>query len=203
MDYILETISVGPMEVNCYILECKSTREAVIIDPGADYDKIKKRLGEIEAMPKYILNTHGHADHIGANGGFGLPVLIHRLDAAFLKNPIKNLSAQFGLTVSSPKANRLLEDKDKINIGDLVLEIIHTPGHTPGSVSIKCDDIVFTGDTLFCEGIGRTDFSYASEKDLFKSLREKLLVLPDSTKIYPGHGSASTIGYEKEHNPFL
>lgn len=203
MDYILETICVGPMEVNCYILGCKRTRQAVIIDPGDDVEKIKKRLEEVGLKPKFILNTHGHADHIGANGGLGLAVMIHRADATFLKNPVKNLSAQFGLTVSSPKPDRLLEDNEKINIGDLVLEVIHTPGHTPGSISIKCDDLVFTGDTLFCEGVGRTDFSYSSEKGLFKSIREKLLILPDSTKVYPGHGPASTIGHEKANNPFL
>lgn len=203
MDYILETIPVGLMEVNCYIFEDKRTCEAVIIDPGAEYDKIKKRLAEIKVSPKYIINTHGHADHIGANGEFGLPVLIHKLDAPFLKDPMKNLSNTFGLDVFSPKADRLLEDKDVINIGDLALEVIHTPGHTPGSISIKCNDLVFTGDILFCEGIGRTDFPYASEKDLFKSLRERLLVLPDSTRIYPGHGPASTIGHERKHNPFL
>lgn len=203
MDYILETICVGPLEVNCYILGCKRTSEAVIIDPGDDFEKIKKRLEEIGLKPKFILNTHGHADHIGANGRFGLPVMIHRADVTFLKNPVKNLSAQFGLTVSSPKSDRLLEDKEKINVGDLVLEVIHTPGHTPGSISFKCDDMVFTGDTLFCEGVGRTDFSYSSEKDLFKSIHEKLLILPDSTKVYPGHGPASTIGHEKANNPFL
>lgn len=203
MDYILEIIPVGLMEVNCYILGDKRTREAVIIDPGADYDRIKERLERIKVLPKYVLDTHGHADHIGANGQFKLPILIHRLDALFLSDPKKNLSTMFGLDVVSPNAERTLEDKDVINIGDLALEVIHTPGHTPGSISIKCNDLVFTGDTLFCEGVGRTDFPYASEKDLSKSLRERLLVLPDSTRIYPGHGPASTIGHERERNPFL
>lgn len=203
MDYILETIHVGLIEVNCYILGDKRTREAVIIDPGADYDRIKERLERIKVLPKYVLDTHGHADHIGANGQFKLPILIHKLDALFLSDPEKNLSTMFGLDVVSPNAERLLEDKDVINIGDLALEVIHTPGHTPGSISIKCNDLVFTGDTLFCEGVGRTDLPCASEKDLSKSLRERLLVLPDSTRIYPGHGPASTIGHEREHNPFL
>lgn len=191
------------MEVNCYILGCDRTKEAVIIDPGADCDKIKNRLEEMKVSAKYILNTHGHGDHIGVNEKFGLPVLIHQLDAPFLKNSIKNLSAMFGFNVSSPNANRLLEDRDIVKVGNLSLEIIHTPGHTPGSISIKCDNIVFTGDTLFCEGVGRTDLPYASEKDLFNSIREKLLILPDSTRIYPGHGPASTIGHERKHNPFL
>lgn len=203
MDYILETILVGLTQVNCYILADKRTREAVIIDPGADYDRIKERLERIKVLPKYVLDTHGHADHIGANGQFKLPILIHRLDALFLSDPEKNLSTMFGLDVVSPNAERLLEDKDVINIGDLALEVIHTPGHTPGSISIRAKNLVFTGDTLFCEGVGRTDFPYASEKDLFKSLRERLLVLPDSTRIYPGHGPDSTIGHERERNPFL
>ena len=107
------------------------------------------------------------------------------------------------MTISSPPANRALEDGDKLYVGDLLLEVIHTPGHTPGSISVKCEDLVFTGDALFNEGIGRTDFPYSSEKDLLRSIREKLLVLPDSTKVYPGHGAATTIGYEKTHNPFL
>jgi len=203
MRYILETVTVGPVEMNCYILGCAKTLEAVIIDPGAEDGEIKGRLSSKRLSARYIINTHGHADHIGANGRFGLPVMIHRSDVPFLSNPEKNLSAILGMTISSPPANRALEDGDKLYVGDLLLEVIHTPGHTPGSISVKCEDLVFTGDALFNEGIGRTDFPYSSEKDLLRSIREKLLVLPDSTKVYPGHGAATTIGYEKTHNPFL
>ncbi len=199
----METITVGPMEVNCYILGCAKTLEAVIIDPGAEDDRIKGRLNRDKLSARYIINTHGHADHIGANGKFGLPVMIHRSDIPFLNSPAKNLSAMLGMTISSPPADRALEDGDKLYVGDLILEVIHTPGHTPGSISVKCGDIVFTGDALFNEGIGRTDFPYGSEEDLLKSIRKKLLILPDSTKVYPGHGAATTIGYEKTHNPFL
>lgn len=203
MRYILETITVGPVEVNCYILGCSRTLEAVIIDPGAEDGRIKGRLSGNNLSAKYIINTHGHADHIGANGRFDLPVMIHKSDASFLSNPVKNLSMMLGMPISSPPASRVLEDGEKLYVGDLLLEVIHTPGHTPGSVSIRCEDLVFTGDALFNEGLGRTDFPYSSEEDLLKSIREKLLVLPDSTKVYPGHGAATTIGYEREHNPFI
>ncbi len=203
MKYILETITVGPVEVNCYILGCSRTLEAVIIDPGDEDGRIKGRLSGNNLSAKYIINTHGHADHIGANGKFDLPVMIHKSDAPFLSNPVKNLSAMLGMPISSPPASRVLEDGEKLYVGDLLLEVIHTPGHTPGSVSIRCEDMVFTGDALFNEGMGRTDFPYSSEEDLLESIREKLLVLPDSTKVYPGHGAATTIGYEKDHNPFL
>ncbi|MDP2943196.1 MAG: MBL fold metallo-hydrolase [Candidatus Omnitrophota bacterium] len=203
MRYILEAVAVGPVEVNCYILGCAKTLEAVIIDPGAEDGKIKGRLSRNRLSARYIINTHGHADHIGANGRFGLPIMIHRSDVPFFSNPAKNLSAILGMAISSPPASRVLEDGDKLYVGDLLLEVIHTPGHTPGSISVKCEDLVFTGDALFNEGIGRTDFPYSSEEDLLRSIREKLLVLPDSTKVYPGHGAATTIGYEKEHNPFI
>lgn len=203
MRYILETVTVGPVEMNCYILACGKTLEAVIIDPGAEDDKIKGRLNGKGLSARYIINTHGHADHIGANGRFDLPVMIHGSDVPFLSNPAKNLSAMLGIEIFSPPPSRVLEDGDKLYVGSLLLEIIHTPGHTPGSISVKCEDMVFTGDALFNEGIGRTDFPYSSEKALLKSIREKLLVLPDSTKVYPGHGAATTIGYEKEHNPYI
>jgi hydroxyacylglutathione hydrolase len=201
--YILETVTVGPIEANCYILACERTLEAVIIDPGADDDKIKRRLSKKGLLARYIINTHGHADHIGANRRFGLPVMIHRSDVPFLSSSAMNLSAILGMAISSPPPDRVLEDGDKLNAGDLLLEIIHTPGHTPGSISVRCEDLVFTGDALFNESIGRTDFPYSSGEDLLRSIREKLFVLPDSTKVYPGHGAATTIGHERGHNPFL
>ncbi len=203
MKYILETITVGPLEVNCYILGCSRTLEAVIIDPGAEDGRIKERLSGNNLSAKFIINTHGHADHIGANGRFDLPIMIHKSDVPFLSDPVKNFSMMLGMPISSPPASRALGDGEKLYVGDLLLEVIHTPGHTPGSVSIRCDDLVFTGDALFNEGMGRTDFPYSSEEDLLRSIREKLLVLPDSTKVYPGHGAATTIGYEREHNPFI
>lgn len=200
---IIESIIVGPNQANCYILACDSTKDAAIIDPGADYSEIKKLIDKLGVNPKFIINTHGHADHIAANKDFKLPVLIHRLDAGFLKNPYKNMSVFFGFWVTSPTPQRLLEDGDEIKLGEIVLKILHTPGHTPGGICIKTDSVVFTGDTLFAGGVGRTDLAGSSEKDLFDSIKNKLLVLGDDVVIYPGHGPSSTIGKEKKTNPFL
>lgn len=197
MRYILRTIPVGPIEANCYILGCARTREALVIDPGAEDAVIKKRLKEDGLTAKSVVNTHGHGDHIGANAKMELPVYIHKADAQMLVNPVKNASLMTGMPVTSPPAAKLLEDGDKINAGDLLLEVIHTPGHTPGSICLKVDDILFTGDTLFAEGVGRTDLPGGSETELMRSIKEKLLVLPDTTKIYPGHGPATTIGLWK------
>lgn len=194
---------VGANQANCYILVCDATKEAVVIDPGAEPGRIKKAITDLGVSPKCIINTHGHADHIGANKDLKLPVMIHSQDADFLKSPYKNLSIFFGFWVTSPSAQCLLEDTDRIDIGKLILEIIHTPGHTPGSICIKVDNVVFTGDTLFDGGVGRTDLAGSSEKDLFDSIKNKLLVLNDSIVIYPGHGGSSTIGRQKQINPFL
>lgn len=198
MKYILKIV---PIAANCYIFGCANTKEAVVIDPGGGDELIKQEISASGLTPVFIINTHGHGDHIGANSKMGLPVYIHVADAQFLTNPLKNLSGILGIPVSSPPASRLLEDGDKIELGDLILEVIHTPGHTPGSICIRCDEIVFTGDTLFAEGVGRTDLEGGSEFRLFKSIRERLFILPDETKVYPGHGPATTIGHEKEYNP--
>ncbi len=200
---ILEKIIVGGMEVNCYLVGSDKTREAAIIDPGDNYPSIKRAIDKLKLTPKFIINTHGHADHIGADDKFNLPIYIHKLDRECLVNPDKNLSAMLGLALSVKSAIKVLEDNDILSLEDLKLEIIHTPGHTPGSICIKVDGVVFTGDTLFLGGVGRTDLPGASEESLFKSIRDKLLVLDNETVIYPGHGPDSTIGREKERNPFL
>jgi glyoxylase-like metal-dependent hydrolase (beta-lactamase superfamily II) len=200
---IIKTLVVGFNEANCYILACDKTKEAAIIDPGADVPLVKKAIEEIHAKPRFIINTHGHADHIAANKDLGLPVMIHSLDAGFLNNPFKNMSAFFGFFVTSPAAGHLLKDAEKITLGEMTLEVVHTPGHTPGSICIKTDSVIFTGDTLFKCGVGRTDLAGSSEKDLFNSIKNKLLVLDDNIAVYPGHGPSSTIGEERKNNPFL
>ena len=191
------------MEANCYIVGDGSTKEVFIIDPGGDYKKIKKALDREGLNAQAVINTHGHGDHIGANGNFDLPVWIHRLDAGFLQDPSKNLSGSFGFLLKTRPASRLLEDGDILDIGGYNLEVIHTPGHTPGSICLKGDGVVFTGDTLFCKGIGRTDFTYGSEEDIMRSIKERLFTLEDSYVIYPGHGPNSTIGEERKNNPFF
>ncbi|MFH1854032.1 MAG: MBL fold metallo-hydrolase [Candidatus Omnitrophota bacterium] len=200
---IIKKITVGPMETNCYIAGDESTREAVVIDPGGDYNKIKKIIGREGLKPIAIINTHGHGDHIIANDEFGLPVWIHRQDADFLGDPSKNLSAEFGLMFRANPAKRLLERGDTLTVGKYSLEVIHTPGHTPGSICLKGDGIIFSGDTLFYEGIGRTDFSYGSQEDILKSIKEKLFTLEDRYVVYPGHGPSTTIGHEKTRNPYI
>lgn len=203
MKYILRRLPVGPVAANCYILGCANTKEAVVIDPGAEDGLIKQEISALDLTAICIINTHGHGDHIGANSKMGLPVFIHAADAKCLTNPLKNMSGILGIPINSPPASRLLEDGDKIDVGDLIFEVIHTPGHTPGSISLRCDGIVFTGDTLFAEGVGRTDLPGGSETEIIKSIRERLFILPDETKVYPGHGPATTIGHEKGHNPFI
>ena len=194
---ILEHIVVGMTEANCYLFGDAQTKEVVIIDPGADADKIKKRIKQNSYLPRLIINTHGHIDHIGANNRFDLPIFIHKDDAAFLDDSSKNLSLWMGSPYKSPPASRLLEDEDEIEIGNLILKVIHTPGHTPGGICLKCQDILFSGDTLFCRGIGRTDIPGGSEQTLLKSIKEKLFSLDEKITIYPGHGQSSTLGREK------
>ncbi|MEA3560945.1 MAG: MBL fold metallo-hydrolase [Candidatus Omnitrophota bacterium] len=200
---IVKPIAVGEMKANCYILGCESSNQAVIIDPGGDYQRIKDMFKQTGLEPKIIVNTHGHIDHIAANDKFNLPIYIHKLDAECLINPEQNLSALFGPAYTSPAAAHLLEDGDKLKIGEIGLDVIHTPGHTPGGICLKTDNIVFTGDTLFYQGIGRTDFPGASEKNLIRSIKEKIFTLSDETVIYPGHGPCSTVGREKRENLFL
>ncbi|MDO8602752.1 MAG: MBL fold metallo-hydrolase [Candidatus Omnitrophota bacterium] len=194
----IKRIVVGPLESNCYLFGDETTKEIFVVDPGGDYRKIKSVIDKDGLNPKAVINTHGHGDHIGANKEFGIPVWIHRLDADFLMDPSKNLSSAFGFLLRTKTASRLLEDGDILNIGKYKLEVIHTPGHTPGSICLKTERAVFTGDTLFCEGIGRTDFAYGSEKDIKDSIKEKLFTLDDGYVIYPGHGPESTIGHEKQ-----
>jgi len=199
---VLETVAVGAYQANCYILANKDGSEAIIIDPGDEYDKIKKIIDKHKLIPKLVINTHGHIDHIGANSKFGLPIYIHKDDAGFLTDSSKNLSSFLNLPEPRRLEIKILNDKDKVRVDNLTLEVIHTPGHTPGGICLKTDDLMLTGDTLFAGGIGRTDFPYASDEKMINSLK-KLLAYPDQVKIYPGHGPSSTIGQEKSSNPFL
>jgi glyoxylase-like metal-dependent hydrolase (beta-lactamase superfamily II) len=199
----IKTFVVGPMQTNCYVLSDEETGEAIIIDPGDEPEKIKKYLVQNKLKPEFIVNTHGHVDHIASDAEFKLPVYIHKLDLYNLRDPLKNLSSLVGGNVKPPSQIMPLEDKDIIGTKKIKLEVIHTPGHTPGGISLKFDNMVFTGDTLFCSGIGRTDFPGASEARLIESIKNRLFVLADDTVIYPGHGPSSTIGQEKESNSFV
>jgi glyoxylase-like metal-dependent hydrolase (beta-lactamase superfamily II) len=204
---ILETICVSPMQVNCYVLASSTDSRAIIIDPGDEKAKIERVLKKHNLKPEFIINTHGHIDHIGADDQFRIPVYIHKQDLALLQDPKLNLSSFFTSSFILKSNVKLLEDSENIELDQIQLEVIHVPGHTPGGIALLLkkpkDKILFTGDTLFCQGIGRTDFPGADEELLIKSIKNKLLKLSDDTVIYPGHGPASTIGEEKRNNPFL
>ena len=202
-DFNIQKLEVGPLGANCYIVSDKATKSAVLIDPGGEPGRIKDALKKGGLNLKFIINTHGHGDHILGNGYFDVPVYVHRLEKDFLTDPDKNLSGIFGFLLKTPNVVKLLEGGDEISLDNLKFEIIHTPGHTPGGISIKLDSVVFTGDTLFAGSVGRTDLPSGDEEMLFKSIREKLLILNDNTVIYPGHGPGSTIGEEKRSNPFF
>lgn len=202
-EFIVKSFIVGPLETNCYIIADPATKEACLIDPGADPAVIKDCLRKNGLELKFIVNTHGHGDHIAANSQFKVPIYIHRLDGDFLTDTKLNLSKMFMFGITSPKASRFLEEGDTIALGSLELSVIHTPGHSPGSISLKVDGAVFTGDALFAGGVGRTDFAYGDTDLLMRSITGKLFTLDDKTVIYPGHGPQSTIGEEKRSNPFF
>jgi len=195
---LINRFIVGPLGVNCYVVADPATKEACVIDPGADGAKIKSFIKKNLLDLKFIINTHGHGDHIAANKELGAPIFIHARDKDCLTDPKKNMSAGiFMFDIVSPKASRLLEDQDVIKLGGLELKVLHTPGHTKGSISIVLDNVIFTGDTLFQGGMGRTDLAGGDEEEILRSIREKLLVFKDDTIIYPGHGGPSTIGGER------
>jgi len=204
---IFKTICVGPMQVNCYVLACAENSPALIIDPGDEYDLIKAVLDRYKLKPALVINTHGHYDHIGCDNNFDLPVYVHSGDKTMLEQAELNLSAFFSEPLKVNSEIRLLKGKQLIKLDCIELEVLHTPGHTTGGISLLMKkperNILFTGDTLFCQSVGRTDMPGGNQPALKKSIQEKLMVLPDDLIIYPGHGKPSTIGEERMHNPFL
>ncbi|BBA69651.1 MBL fold metallo-hydrolase [Geobacter sulfurreducens] len=206
---IFETVVVGPLGVNCFILGCEQSREGVIVDPGAESGRILERVGELGLKVGMVINTHGHFDHVGGNRkvleATGAKLLVHRDDVHFLDRAA-DVAAMYGLdTENSPAPDSLLEDGMTLSAGTLTLRVLHTPGHTPGGccLLLEGEGMVLTGDTLFEESVGRTDFPGSSHEALITSIREKLLTLPDETEVYPGHGPATSIGRERRYNPYL
>jgi glyoxylase-like metal-dependent hydrolase (beta-lactamase superfamily II) len=200
-------MSVGALETNCYLVVEPASHEALLIDPGADPIRIFEWCALHEAAVRMILNTHGHGDHIGANGSlkdrFRAPLGIHRADAKCLTDPVENLSAYFD-PVTSPPADFFLEPDTDLEWAGPPIRMLHTPGHSPGSVSFYCPGgWVVSGDTLFKGGIGRTDFPGSDRQTLIDSIRNRILTLPQGTIVYPGHGPATTVGEEIRTNPFL
>ena len=203
----VERIPAGIYAANCYLVYSENTKEGIVIDPGGDADDIMARINELGLNIKYIVLTHGHGDHIaGINdlkNFIDVPVAIHKEDEYMLKNGDKNLSSLMAMGTIEISPDILLDEGDKISFGDLVAEVIYTPGHTLGGISLKIGDSIFTGDTLFAGSIGRTDFQGGSYEDIISSIKNKILIYPDDTIIYPGHGPVTTIEREKATNPFV
>lgn len=204
---IIEQLEVGPIMANCYIVGCEETGEAVVIDPGDDTDRILQRLASKKLTVTYLINTHGHFDHVGGNrqmkAATDAPLLIHEGDAPML-NRLASDASMFGLSAeNSPAPDRTLADGDTIAFGNHTLTVLHTPGHSPGGIALHGNGCVFVGDTLFSGSIGRTDLPGGDYDTLIRSVREKLFTLPDDTRVFCGHGPETTIGREKRHNPFF
>ncbi len=204
---IIHKLAVGPIMANCFIVGCEESREAAVIDPGAEVPRILEAVEKAQLSVKVIINTHGHFDHVGGNRALkahtGAPLLIHPLDAPMLSR-LAEMAGAFGMrSENSPPPDRMVEDGDIIAVGRLTLEVIHTPGHTPGGISLAAPGRVFVGDTLFQGSIGRTDFPGGDFDALLQSIRTRLFPLGDEVTVYTGHGPETVLGQEKRFNPFV
>ena len=204
---ILKMLVLGPIQANCYILGCERTKQAAVIDPGGDVDKILMALAKDNLRCGYIINTHGHFDHSAENKHLkevtGAQLIIHRADAPMIINQAAS-GEMWGMRVdNSPPPDRYVEEGDLISFGDITLKVLHTPGHSGGGISLLTDKMIFVGDTLFAGSIGRTDFPGGDHESLIQNVREKIFPLGEDIVIYPGHGPKTTVGREKRTNPFF
>jgi len=205
---IQKGLMVGLLEVNCYIIGDEDSKEAVVIDPGGDEDEILEALNYHNFQLKYIIDTHGHFDHVDANqplkDATGARIIIHELDAAMLRRDNEAIFFT-GKRMRPSEADILVKEGDVITFGPYKLNVLHTPGHTPGGISLVMDNspLVYVGDTLFAGSIGRTDFPGGDYDALINGVREKLFTLGDHYVVYPGHGPVTTIGHERKYNPFF
>ena len=207
----IDRLILGAYQTNCYILrESEAAKDCLIIDTGLEAGELVDFLQTHKLNPAAVVLTHGHADHItglvALRSQFpDIKVYIHKLDAEMLTGAKDNLSAMAGVLFSSEPAGFSLQEGDVIEQANIKLDVLHTPGHTPGGICLysKADGVVFVGDTLFADSVGRTDMPGGSATQLIKSIKEKLCILPDDTVVYPGHGPVTTIAQEKANNPFL
>src|SRR5712692_1319516 len=202
----IHTLVVGRLQTNCYILQAQS--ESIVIDPGDEPERIIRFLSYLNTKPKYIVATHAHFDHVlavdGVRKATDVPFLIHKDDLPMLESMKLRVRQFMGLEVPPPpKVDTFLKEGETLKLGKEEIRVIHTPGHSPGSISLSGDGYVLTGDALFNQSIGRTDLPGGDLDTLIQSIREKLFKLDDETIVYPGHGPETTIGDEKQTNPFV
>lgn len=206
--YKIKLMVLGQVSTNCYILYREDSKKAVVFDPADAPEHIENVLAELGLELEAVLLTHGHFDHIMAANKlkekYGVQVIAHEEEAEIAKEPGLNLSCQFGLGYSL-NVDKTVKDGEVLDIAGFSMKVIHTPGHTKGSVCyyLEKDEVLFSGDTLFAGSVGRSDFPTGSGATLIRSIRDKLAVLPDHTEVFPGHGEQTDIGYEKMHNPFI
>jgi glyoxylase-like metal-dependent hydrolase (beta-lactamase superfamily II) len=203
---LLSTVVVGPLQVNCYLLACAQSREALVIDPGDEGEKILTALRANGWRATKIINTHGHFDHIGANRALvaatGAPLLMHAADLPLLERA-QSHARGYGLeTEASPSPDQFLAEGDEIACGTLTCRVIHLPGHSPGGIALHCGGHLFVGDVLFAGSVGRTDLPGGDHRQLIEGIRRKLWSLPGETIVHPGHGPETTIAREMRSNPF-
>lgn len=204
---IIKNLAVGPIQANCFIVADDNTKKAVIIDAGGDASRILKTVEDMKVEVVAVVATHGHFDHVEAMGevkkALGVQAYCHPQAVPLIKN-VSSQASMFGMSAASvPQPENMLEDGDEVAFGDLKLRTVHTPGHSPGSVSYMINGNVFVGDLIFLGSIGRTDLMGGDYDTLINSVKDKIFTLPDETKIHPGHGPSTTVGDEKRTNPFF
>jgi glyoxylase-like metal-dependent hydrolase (beta-lactamase superfamily II) len=204
---LLRQFVTGPLETNAYLVADRDTGEALVIDPGGDPAEILAFLAEERLTCRFIVNTHGHFDHISGNRALksatGASLLVHEDDVPMLTEAVAHARLFMMRAENSPPPDLLLADQGEVRVGSVTLRVLHTPGHSPGGVTLVAPGVAFCGDLVFHGSVGRTDLPGGSERMLLDSIRRHILTLPDDTVLYPGHGPETTVGFEKKQNPFF